>query len=164
MKSVYLCGFMGCGKSHTGRLLAKKTGMKLIDLDEYIVKKAGMTIPQIFEKHGEPYFRDLEADCVKELGEGYIVATGGGAFQRKETADFANEKGVSFFIDTDFETCYKRIKGDKNRPLVMKNTKEQLGELFNKRRAVYAANSMHTVDGSGKDSAIAEEIMKYINP
>lgn len=162
MKSLYLCGFMGCGKSHTGRLLAKKTGMELIDLDEYIVKKAGMTIPEIFDKYGEPYFRDLEANCVKELGEGYIVATGGGAFQRKETADFANEKGISFFIDADFETCYSRIKNDKNRPLVVKNTKEQLKELFEKRRVIYAANSMHTVDGNGKDSAIAEEIMKYI--
>ncbi|MGN0597803.1 MAG: shikimate kinase [Ruminiclostridium sp.] len=162
MKSLYLCGFMGCGKSHTGRLLAKKTGMELIDLDEYIVKKAGMTIPEIFDKYGEPYFRDLEASCVKELGEGYIVATGGGAFQRKETADFANEKGISFFIDTDFETCYSRIKNDKNRPLVVKNTKEQLKELFEKRRVIYAANSMYTVDGNGTDTAIAEEIMKYI--
>ena len=162
MKSLYLCGFMGCGKSHTGRLLAKKTGMKLIDLDEYIVKKAGLTIPEIFDKYGEPYFRDLEASCVKELGEGYVVATGGGAFQRKETADFANEKGISFFIDTDFEICYSRIKNDKNRPLVVKNTKEQLKELFEKRRVIYAANSMHTVNGNGTDTAIAEEIMKYI--
>ena len=158
--SVYLCGFMGCGKSHIGRLLALKLGMKLIDLDKYIVEAEKMTIPEIFERFGEPHFRALEAQYIKELSDGYVVATGGGALLNDETAKFAGESGISVYINTSFETCYARIKGDKNRPLVMKNTPEQLEELYNTRAPIYRKNSTFMVNGNTRDHIIAEEIAK----
>ena len=65
--SVYLCGFMGCGKSHIGRMLAKALSMNFIDLDKYIVNAEKMTIPEIFDKFGEPHFRELEAKYIREL-------------------------------------------------------------------------------------------------
>jgi shikimate kinase len=79
MSSIYLCGFMGCGKSHIGRMLARFTDRKLVDLDAVIVEREGMSIPDIFAQYGEPHFRELEAKYIRELSDGYIVATGGGA-------------------------------------------------------------------------------------
>lgn len=161
--SVYLCGYMGCGKSHIGRMLASQMGRELIDLDKYIVTKEGLSIPEIFDKFGEPHFRKLEAKYIRELSGGKIVATGGGALINSETARFARESGVSVYINTSFNICYRRIKGDTNRPLVMNNTPEQLEELYNKRAEIYKQNATYMVNGNTRDSIIAEEIKKLVN-
>ena len=85
MKAVYLCGFMGCGKSTIGRILAQKCGCALVDMDDYIVEREGMTIPQIFADKGEKYFRDTETAVIGELAEkNCIIACGGGAMLKKE--------------------------------------------------------------------------------
>lgn len=160
--SVYLCGFMGCGKSHIGRMTAKLLGMKFIDLDRYIVNAQGLTIPEIFDKFGEPHFRALEAKYIRELAEGCVVATGGGALINDETAKYARENGVSVYINTAFELCYRRISGDKNRPLVVKNTKEQLRELYETRAVIYKRNSTFMVNGNSRDRIIADEIAKLV--
>ncbi len=158
--SIYLCGFMGCGKSHVGKILASQLDMPLVDLDKYIVTAEKMSIPEIFEKFGEPHFRSLEAKYIRKLSGGNVVATGGGALINDETAAFARESGISVYINTSFELCYKRIKGDKNRPLVMNNTPEQLEELYNKRDVIYRKNSTFMVNGNTRDLVIAGEIMK----
>lgn len=160
--SVYLCGFMGCGKSHIGRMLSSQMNREFIDLDKYIVTNERMTIPEIFDKFGEPHFRKLEAKYIRELSGGNIIATGGGALINDETAKFARESGISVYISTSFEICYRRIKGDTNRPLVMNNTPEQLEELYNKRAGIYRRNSTYMVNGNTRDSIIADEIEKLI--
>lgn len=160
--SVYLCGFMGCGKSHIGRMLSSQMNREFIDLDKYIVNAEEMTIPEIFEKFGEPHFRSLEAKYIRELSGGKIIATGGGALINDETAKFARESGISVYINTSFEICYRRIKGDTNRPLVVNNTPEQLEELYNKRAVIYRRNSTYMVNGNTRDSIIADEIEKLI--
>jgi len=162
MKSIYLCGFMGCGKSHIGRRLSKRLNMPLVDLDEYIVQKEKRSIPEIFEQSGEPYFRQLEADCLKELEEGYIVATGGGTLINENTAKYANGHGITVFLDAIFPVCYGRIKNDANRPLVVNNTKEQLEEIFNTRRKIYKAHSAITVRAAGTGSSITGEVIKKV--
>lgn len=153
---------MGCGKSHIGRMTAKLLGMKFIDLDRYIVNAQGLTIPEIFDKFGEPHFRVLEAKYIRELAEGCVVATGGGALINDETAKYARENGVSVYINTAFELCYRRISGDKNRPLVVKNTKEQLRELYETRAVIYKRNSTFMVNGNARDRIIADEIAKLV--
>lgn len=158
--SIFLCGFMGCGKSHIGRLLAAQLDMPLVDLDRYIVNAENMSIPEIFDKFGEPHFRSLEAKYIRELSGGNIVATGGGALINDKTAEYARESGISVYINTSFDLCYKRIKGDKNRPLVMSNTEEQLEELYNKRDVIYRRNSTFMVNGNARDTVIANEIVK----
>lgn len=158
MRSIYLCGFMGCGKSYIGKLLAERKGMPFADLDSYIVEKEGRSIPEIFQHSGEPYFRQLEASCIKEL-EGCVVATGGGALINENTAEYANAHGITLFLDAEFELCYDRIKEDGNRPLVVNNTKEQLREIFEKRREIYKKHSQITVKVRG----IEEETLKNIN-
>ncbi len=160
--TVYLCGFMGCGKSHIGRMLAAHMNREFIDLDKYIVAMEGLSIPEIFDKFGEPHFRKLEAKYIRELSGGKIVATGGGALINDETAKFARESGISVYINTSFEICYRRIKGDTNRPLVMNNTPKQLEELYNKRAEIYRRNATYMVNGSTRDTIIAEEIEKLI--
>ena len=162
MSSVYLCGFMGCGKSHVGRQLAAALGREYIDLDRVIVEREGMTIPEIFDKFGEPHFRQLEAKYIQELKEGYVVATGGGALINDNTAEFARKSGLSVFINASFETCYERIKGDANRPLVVNNTPGQLRELYEKRAPIYRRNSMCMVNGNTKDYIIVDEIAKLV--
>lgn len=162
MKSIYLCGFMGCGKSHIGRILSKKLEIPFVDLDEYIVKKENMTIPEIFDQKGEPYFRQLEADCLKELSDGYIVATGGGALINDNTAQYAKAHGTSVFLDASFPVCYGRIKNDTNRPLVVKNTKEQLENIYNTRRKIYKKNSCLRVKAIGTGNSIAENVIKAV--
>ena len=162
MKNIYLCGFMGCGKSYMGRKLSKMLECSLVDLDAYIEEKEGMTIPEIFEKYGEPHFRKLEEKYIREMPENSIVATGGGAIINPVTAETARNAGAVVFLDADFELCYKRIKGDTHRPLVMKNTKEQLLELFNTRRKIYLEHSDFAVVSNGSDKEIAAEIMEKL--
>lgn len=160
MSSVYLCGFMGCGKSHIGRQLAAAMGRKFADLDKVIVDGEGMTIPEIFDKFGEPHFRELEAKYIRELSDGYIVATGGGALINDETAAFARRSGLTVYLNVSFDTCYERIKGDANRPLVMNNTPEKLRELYNVRAEIYRRNSECMVNGDARDTTIVDEIAK----
>ncbi len=162
MSSVYLCGFMGCGKSHIGRQLSAATGKPFVDLDKVIVEREGMSIPDIFAQFGEPHFRSLEAKYIRELADNYIVATGGGALINDSTAEFARSSGLSVYINTSFENCYMRIRNDKNRPLVVNNTKEQLQELYNTRAVIYKRNSMCMVNGNARDRVICYEIAKLL--
>ena len=160
MKTLYLCGFMGCGKTRTGKITARLLHRKFVDCDDYIVKEEGRTIPEIFEQSGEAYFRKAETEAIEKLSGDFVVATGGGALINENSARAARENGIVVFINTDFELCYERIKDDKNRPLVCKNTKEQLKELFEERKKIYKKNSHFSVNGNASDIQIAEEIKK----
>lgn len=163
MKAVYLCGFMGCGKSTIGKMLARKSGCGFVDMDDYIVEREKMTIPQIFAEKGENYFRNTETAVIGELAEkGAVIACGGGAMLKKENADIASKNGVVVYIDVPFEICYERISGDTNRPLVVNNTKEQLEKIYNDRVPVYRANSAITIDGLGSAEEIASRIAEAI--
>ena len=85
--TVFLCGFMGCGKSTIGKLAAKKLGCGFFDTDELIVEHENMSIPEIFAKKGEEYFRRVEADIVKSVcGKTAVIACGGGAMLNSESA------------------------------------------------------------------------------
>lgn len=151
---------MGCGKSHIGRLLAKRLDRRFVDLDSYIEEREGTAISAIFAEKGEPYFREAEARYIREMPEGCIVATGGGAVINPKTAEAAAQAGIIVFLDADFELCYRRIANDTRRPLVVNNTKEQLHELYLTRRAVYRKRATIVVDANGNDRDIAFEIEK----
>lgn len=159
MKTIYLCGFMGCGKTTVGKALAKKLGVAFYDLDSFIEEKSGMTIPEIFEKYGEAHFRELESSAISDFRDrSGVIATGGGALLSERNADIANTLGITVFIDTPFEICYDRIKGDKNRPIAFNSTKEQLFSRYSERYPLYKAHSAKTVDGSLPLTEIAAEI------
>ncbi|MBR1862799.1 MAG: shikimate kinase [Ruminococcus sp.] len=159
MTPIYLCGFMGCGKSTVGRILAARLRCRCTDMDDYIEKQEGMTIPEIFEKKGEPYFRAAETQALKDLaGQWGIIATGGGALLSDENGSTAKSNGMVVFIDTALETCYERIKNDPHRPIAASSTKEQLSERFEQRRPKYKQNSHYTVPGSYPALVIAVKI------
>lgn len=160
MKNIYLCGFMGCGKSTVGRLAAKQMSMKFLDLDEYIEKKYGCTIPEIFEQRGEQAFRALETETLRELAttSGYIIATGGGTMVSSLNAEIAKQNGSIVFLDLPFDTCYERIAGDSNRPVVQSNSRAGLLEIFNYRVPLYRAHATYSVDASQSPQMISKAI------
>lgn len=142
--TIYLCGFMGCGKSTVGMQLAKKLDCPFVDMDAYIEETAGMKIPEIFEKHGEPHFRDLETQAIRDLaGRDGVIACGGGAMLREVNADIAAEHGSVVYLDVPFATCYDRI-ADSDRPIVRRSTREELEDLYNTRNPIYRKHSTHT--------------------
>ena len=161
MRPIFLCGFMGCGKSTVGRLLARRLKCRCTDLDDYIEKQENMTIPEIFEQKGEEYFRQVETDALAAFGDmGGVVATGGGALLSERNGETAMNAGMVVFIDTDFRTCYDRIKDDPHRPIAYNSTKEQLRERFDSRRPLYKAHSNCIVSGDLRPIEIADEIVK----
>lgn len=161
--TIFICGFMGCGKTTIGKLAAKKLGCNFCDSDELIVEREDMNIPEIFEQKGEEYFRKAEAETILSLcGKKTIVACGGGAMLNPETARAAAKAGAVIFIDLNFEVCYKRICGDENRPIVMTSTKEELENRFNTRHEIYMKNSTIQIDGSGSPMATADLIVDAV--
>ncbi len=163
--TVFLCGFMGCGKSTVGRELARLCGRKFTDMDKYIENEVKLTIPEIFAEKGEHFFRAAETDAVKALaGTGGIVACGGGAMLNRVNAEAARAGGgIIVFIDTPFDICYDRISGDTNRPIVMANTKESLQDIYEMRAPLYRENSDAAADGTGSPRGIAESIKALCN-
>lgn len=162
--TIYLCGFMGCGKSTIGKIIAKKLGLAYYDSDEEIVKKEGLSIPEIFEKNGEPYFRTSEAEVVKSFSDHKaVVSCGGGAMLNADTASaVAQNGGVIVFIDVPFDVCYERIKGDSNRPIVMSSTKNELLDRYNSRYPVYLANSSIKVDCDCSPMEASDKIISSV--
>ena len=163
MKTIFLCGFMGCGKSTIGRLLAKKLGRNFIDLDDHIEKTQGKSISEIFQSDGEEFFRRLETDSLKTLGKsGAVIATGGGALLSEQNARIAAENGVTVFIDVPFDIFYQRIKNDKSRPIAFNSTKEQLKERYDARRPLYRKNSSLIVSGDTTPLETAAKIAQML--
>ena len=138
MRKIYLVGFMGCGKSAIGRRLSYFLKMPYYDMDHEIVRQQGMTIPEIFEKYGEGRFREIETEFLENFrNEACIIATGGGVAMKEENRRIMRRTGLVFFLDATFEDIYMRIRNDKNRPIVQRSTKEELHELYQKRRKLY---------------------------
>jgi shikimate kinase len=120
-RSVVLVGMMGAGKSTIGRRLAVRLRLPFLDADvEIEAAHAGVTIPEIFATHGEPYFRDGEARVIARLLDGgpAVIATGGGAFMREETRNRIRDKAVSIWLKADVDIIMKRVKRRADRPLL----------------------------------------------
>lgn len=162
-ETVYLCGFMGCGKTTVGRLLSSMLELPYCDMDDHIEKTLGMSIPDIFEEKGEEYFRRRETEAVSVLGEaGGVISCGGGAMLREVNAQAAKKFGKVVFIDTPFDVCWQRIADDKGRPIVMRNTKESLEVVYDERYPLYKGNCDICVSGEGTPEEIAGRIIELI--
>src|ERR1700681_257400 len=119
-RSIVLVGMMGAGKSTIGRRLSARLRLPFLDADTEIEAAAGMTIPEIFELHGEPHFRDGEARVIARLlenGPG-VLATGGGSFMREETRRRIGEKAVSIWLKAESDIIMRRVKRRADRPLL----------------------------------------------
>src|ERR1700709_769321 len=111
---------MGAGKSTVGRRLAMRLGLPFLDADTEIEAAAGMSISDIFEVHGEPYFRDGEARVIARLLDGVpvVLATGGGAFMRAQPRELIGETAVSIWLKADADIILRRVKRRPARPLL----------------------------------------------
>ena len=140
-RSVVLVGMMGAGKSTIGRRLAARLGLRFLDADvEIEVAHAGMTIPEIFAIHGEPYFRDGEARVIARLLDSgpAVIATGGGAFMREETRNRIRDKAVSIWLKADVDVIMKRVRRRADRPLLQtEDPVATVSRLLEAREPVY---------------------------
>ena len=139
-RSIVLVGMMGAGKSTIGRRLAVRLRLPFLDADIEIVAAAGMPIPDIFETHGEPHFRDGEARVIARLLDGgpVVLATGGGAFMREQTRELIRDKAISIWLKADADIILKRVKRRADRPLLQTaDPAATIGRLIEEREPVY---------------------------
>jgi shikimate kinase len=171
MKKIILSGYMGSGKSTIARLLQAKTGMKMIDLDDFIEKKTRLSIPEIFASKGEIHFRKLEHQALKEIlqsDESLILSLGGG------TPCYANNhellKGqdmIWVYLKASPDTLYDRlVSGAESRPLLAGKNQEEMKEFIAQHlfeRSYYYNQAGHKIITDGKSpSAVASEIEKIL--
>lgn len=146
MKRIYLVGFMGCGKSAVGRRLSFVLKLPFYDMDKEIVRLTGMEIPEIFERYGEEYFRDLETEFLQNFNhDNCIISTGGGVAMREKNRKIMRETGLVLFLDAPFREIWRRIHKDPNRPIVQKSTHDEIEAMFKKRYRNYKAAAHITI-------------------
>ena len=162
-KHIFLIGFMGCGKSANARYLSKMTGAHQMEMDQKISKDQGMAITEIFAKHGELYFRDLETELIRSMKgrTPMVVSCGGGAVLREENVALMKEVGKIVLLTATPETIYGRVKDSTDRPILNGNmTPEYIAELMDKRRPKYEAAADFVVSTDMKNTReICEEIL-----
>ena len=138
-KNLILIGFMGVGKSSLGRLLAKKLNLKFFDTDFILEKKTKMKVFEIFNKKGEPYFRNLEKKVVLNLlnKKNSVISLGGGAFNEK-IRKVAQKNCVTIWLNWSAKTLIDRIKKNNKRPVASNLSNNQLKDLLINRSKIYS--------------------------
>ena len=141
-RSIVLVGLMGAGKTSVGKRLAEKLNVPFFDSDvEIETASAGMSVPEIFERFGEPEFRRLERDVVRRLlaGPPAVIATGGGAFVQDETRAAIAASALSVWLEVELETLLQRVLGRSGRPLLdVEDPAGALSRLAESRAPIYA--------------------------
>lgn len=165
MRNIVLTGFMGTGKTEVGRILAQRLGYTLLDADSIIEQEQKMKITEIFQRFGEPYFRDIEADVIRRLSERdrVVISTGGGVVLRQENMENLRKKGVIVCLTASPETILKRTSNDSSRPLLqVEDPLKRIKEMLEFRRPYYEKSDI-MIDTEGKSPVeVAEEIIEKI--
>lgn len=157
---IYLTGFMGCGKSTIGVILANVMGWKFIDLDEAIEERLGMPIATFFKLEGEPAFRAIETVVLHETAnwDKTVIALGGGALANQANLAWALGNGTILYLSVSVDGLVERLKYSTSRPLLLDEMgqtvskavlKTRIQALFNQRAAFYAQAHLR-VEGDGK--------------
>lgn len=165
-RSIVLVGMMGVGKSTIGRRLATRLKLPFVDADTEIEAAAGMTIPEIFEHHGEPHFRDGEARVIARLLESgpVVLATGGGAFMREETRTRIAAKAISIWLRADHDVIMRRVRRRADRPLLQTADPEgTVARLLAEREPVYADADLTIASRDVPHDKIVEECIEALH-
>jgi shikimate kinase / 3-dehydroquinate synthase len=165
-RSVILVGMMGAGKTSVGKRLAAKLGLPFVDADAEIEAGAQLTIPEIFERFGEPYFREGERKVIARLLNGgpLVLATGGGAFMNAATRDNIARHGVSIWLKPSFEVLLARVRKKSNRPLLKTADPEQtLRRLIEERSPTYALADFTVESLDGAHDSVVEAILHRLD-
>lgn len=168
---LFLCGMMGSGKTTVGKTIAERLGVPFSDLDSMIADEAGMGIPQIFEKKGEKWFRQLEQKILVRESQNFkgVMALGGGSLQNQPIVDHLKLYGWLIFLKVHESVISDRVAGDLNRPLLSnaKESKELPGKMITRlieQRLPFYIQAQITVDaGKSSPDLIADNILKKIN-
>jgi shikimate kinase len=160
-KNIVLIGMPGCGKTTVGKLLAEKLETEFVDVDEFIEKKVGKTISEIFE-NGEEYFRRLEEQAVSELSvkKSIVISTGGGVIKNYSNIELLHKNGVIIFIDRAIEKIDEAIEIG-NRPL-LKSSSSNLKQLFEERYSLYTRYADYLVKNDIGIEEVITNIIKLI--
>ncbi len=157
--AFYLVGFMGCGKSIVGRLLAESISWDFVDLDDEIEREAELKIVDIFEKVGEPAFRVMERKALTQqinkarMGMPRVIALGGGAFAQEANRQIIEAAGVSLWLKVPVDQLWKRVSENTDRPLAQ--DRESFDDLYKKREDAYAQADFTIVDqGEGPEPVV----------
>ena len=154
--NTVLIGMPGCGKSSIAKLLSKKLSRSVIEADALIEEKAGMSIPEIFADRGEEGFRKLETEVLAEQGKlsGKIISTGGGCVTRQENYPLLHQNGTIVWIKRNLSLLPKD-----GRPLSLKN---DLGEMYEKRKPCYERFADIVINNDGEPEAAAQRILEAL--
>lgn len=150
--NVVLIGFMGCGKTTLGARLADMLGLKFVDMDDCIIKRAGCSIPEIFAHQGEAGFRKLESAVLEELGTAsrQVIATGGGVVTVPENLPKLQAAGFVVWLNPPERAIWNRVSRNRNRPLLQTaDPRRTVHDLLEKRRPLYAAAADLEADTKG---------------
>ncbi len=161
-RSIVMVGLMGCGKSAVGRRLAHRLGLPFVDADEEIEKAAGKSIEDIFEDHGEAYFREGERKVLARLlrSKAQVLATGGGAFMNAETRAAIAETGISVWLKADLPLLVRRVAKRNNRPLLKNGDPEAvMQKLMDERYPIYAEADVTVQSRDVPHEVIVNEIL-----
>ena len=163
-ENIVLIGFMGCGKSSVGRLIAEKLRYRFVDTDQSIVRETGVPISEIFATHGEDHFRDLETEVLESLRDkrGLVIATGGGIVTRVRNLPLLRELGFVAWLNADEDVIFERVSRNKRRPLLQtENPRETIHKLLVERLPMYQGAAQITIDtGAGSHDEIADAVIR----
>lgn len=165
-RPIVLIGMMGAGKSSVGRCLHQQLNLPQLDTDELIVSKFGMSIPEIFLKHGEKPFRDAETQVLRGMAidQPAIIITGGGIVLREENVDLLKRLGSIVWLDADEGILFERAARKGNRPLLQgENPRIMFSQMLQARQPVYAKIADIRVDTSALTvDEVADAILKLL--
>lgn len=156
-KTLVMVGMMGAGKTAIGRRVAARLGLPFVDADDEIVKAAGCSIDDIFQRHGEAAFRDGERRVIARLltDPVHVLATGGGAYIDSETRACIHKHCLSLWLRVDKEVLWRRVKRRDDRPLLKtKAPFETLSRLVDERYPIYAEAdiTVDSLDGPAEET------------
>lgn len=156
--NLYLTGIMGCGKSSAGQMAADILNAPFVDVDAEIEKLKGMPISEIFNMHGEEYFRQAETDMLRKISKknGVVVSTGGGVVLREENIDIMKETGKIVWIERSVDLIITCVDASV-RPLIAANP-EKLNQIYAQRKSLYGKYADAIVQNNGSIEAAAKEI------
>ena len=166
MKNIFLIGYMGTGKSTVAAHMAKQFGLEVLEMDQMIVEREGMSISDIFAKQGESYFRDVETNLLIEIQsqENKVVSCGGGVVLREQNVEEMRKGGKIVLLSAKAETILERVKDDDSRPLLQGNKNiEFINDMLEKRRPKYESAADIIIETDAKQVAdICSEIFEQI--
>jgi shikimate kinase len=166
--NIVLIGYRGTGKSAVGALLADRLKMPCIGMDAEIVKRAGMSIPEIVETSGWPKFRDMESELARQLSgrDNIIIDTGGGVIERPENIVNLQKTGRIFWLKASVNTIVARIEDGTQRPALTdgKTFTQEVVDVLAQRVPIYRSAARHEIDTDAfTPEQVADRIFEIYN-